>query len=145
MCKKRNDKESTICLAPQTSQIFFINSKKDFFQKRSFLKKRRRGGFTKTKQRKEGFLISLATAIKGPTILIRKYANELIVHEKTVRTAIKQDLSPDLKTLDYAKRGVLENKANAIFPLYISSLKTAIENEWNKMSEEFILKSCLSF
>ena len=35
------------------------------------------------------------------------------VHEKTVRTAIKQDLSPDLHPLDYTKSGVLENKTNA--------------------------------
>ena len=40
-------------------------------------------------------------------------------------TAIKQDLSPDLNPLDYA----------------IGSLKTAIEQEWNKMSEKFILKA----
>ena len=32
---------------------------------------------------------------KDPTTSIRKHANELKVHEKTVRTAIKQDLNPD--------------------------------------------------
>ena len=45
---------------------------------------------------------------------IRKHAIELKVHEKTVRTAIKQDLSPDLNPLDYAIWDVLEkqNKYN---------------------------------
>ena len=36
---------------------------------------------------------------------MRKYANELKVHEKIVRTVIKEDLSPDLNhhpNLDYA-------------------------------------------
>ena len=37
---------------------------------------------------------------KDPTTSIRKHANELKVHEKTVRTAIKQDLSPDLQTIE---------------------------------------------
>ncbi len=46
------------------------------------------------KKRKEGFLTAFATVIKkGPTTSIRKHANELKVHQKTVRTAIK-DLSP---------------------------------------------------
>ena len=49
------------------------------------------------------------------------------VHEKTVRTAIKQDLSPDIDTLVYAIRGVLENKTNETSN--IGSLKTAIEEE----------------
>ena len=45
----------------------------------------------------------LATVInKGPpTTLIRNHVNELKVHEKTMKTAIKQDLSP-LITLDGA-------------------------------------------
>ena len=37
---------------------------------------------------------------------------------------------------------MLENKANATSHLNIGSLKPAIEEEWNKMSKEFILKSC---
>ena len=68
-----------------------------------------------------------------------------IVHEKTVRTAIKQDLSPDLNPIDYAIFGVLEKKTNASSHPNIGSLKTAIEEEWNKMFEEFILKACKSF
>ena len=46
---------------------------------------------------------------KDPTASIRKCANELKDHEKTVRTAIKQDLSLDLNPLDYAMCGVLKN------------------------------------
>ena len=61
--------------------------------------------------------------------------------EKTVRTVIKQDLSPHLNPLDYAKWVVLENKTNATSYPNIGSLKTAIGEEWNKMSEEFILKA----
>ena len=62
---------------------------------------------------KEGFLTALASAIKkDPTKSIRKYANELKVHEKTVKTAIKQDLSPDVNSLDYGIWDILENKCN---------------------------------
>ena len=41
--------------------------------------------------------------------------------------------------------GVLENKTNTTSDLNIGLLKTAIEEEWNKMSEEFILKTYKSF
>ena len=43
--------------------------------------------------------------------------------------------SPD--PLDYAKWGILENKTT--LHSNIGLLQTAIEEEWNKMSEEFIL------
>ena len=36
----------------------------------------------------------------------------------------------------------LENQTNAAYHLNIGSLKTAIEEEWNKTSEEFISKAC---
>ena len=63
-----------------------------------------------------------------------------------MRTASKQDLSPDLiHPTDYAVWGVLENKTNAISHSNVGSFKTAIEEEWNKMFEEFILKTCKSF
>ena len=81
-----------------------------------------------TKKQKEGFLTALLTAfMKDPTTLIRKYANELKVHEKTVRTLIKQDLSPDLYPLDYAIWDVLENETNATSHPNIGSFKIAIE------------------
>ena len=41
--------------------------------------------------------------------------------------------------------GVLENKTNATSYPSIGSLKIAIEEDWNKMSEEFILKVWKSF
>ena len=96
------------------------------------------------KKRKEGFLTALDTA-RVPTTSIGKHANELKVYEKTVRTVIKQDLSRDFNPLDYAMWGVLENKSNATSHPDIGSLKTAIEEEWNEMSEEFILKAYKSF
>ena len=53
--------------------------------------------------------------------------------------------SRDLKPLDYAIWGILENKTNATSHPKIGSLKTAIEEEWNKMLEELILKAYKSF
>ena len=54
-----------------------------------------------SKKCKEGLLTAFTTAIKkDPTMSIKKHANELKVNEKTVRTAIKQDLSPDLNPID---------------------------------------------
>ena len=50
--------------------------------------------------------------------------------------------SPDLNPLDYTIWGILENKTNTTSHPNIGSLKTAIEEEWNKLSEEFILKTC---
>ena len=44
------------------------------------------------KKRKEGFLTALASANKeDSTTSVRKHANELNVHEKTVRTVVEQD------------------------------------------------------
>ena len=84
-----------------------IQSKEKFLQKKSFLRKKGNGGLNE--KWKEGFLTALAMVIrKDPTTSIRKHANELKVHEKTVRTAIKQDLSPDHNPLDYTILGVLE-------------------------------------
>ena len=51
--------------------------------------------------------------IKDPTTSMRKRANELKVPEKTVRIAIKRNLSRDLSPLDYIIWGVLENQTNA--------------------------------
>ena len=103
-------------------------AKKNFSQKKSFLRKSGSGGLNK--KRKESFLTALATAIKrDPTTSIRKHANELKVHEKTVRTAIKQDLCPDVKPLDYSVWGDLENKSNSTSNPNVGSLKTTIEEE----------------
>ena len=85
------------------------------------------------------FLSALAAAIKDLTASIRKHTNELKVHKKTVKKAIKRELSTDLTpSLDYVINDVLENKTNATFHPNICTLKTAIEEKWNKMSEESI-------
>ena len=52
---------------------------------------------------------------------------------------------PDLNPLDYVLWDILENKTNATSHQNIGSLKTVTEEEWNKMSEEFILNICKSF
>ena len=124
MRKKRNDKKSMSCLTPKPSQNFFVyhiqNKGKDV-RKKAF--KEKVGAEDWTKNRKVGFLTALSTAMKkNPTTSIRKLANELKVHQKTVKTAIKQDLNTDLNSLDYAMWGVLENKTNAISHLDIGSL-----------------------
>ena len=72
---------------------------------------------------------------EGSPASIRKHTNELKVHDKTVKTAIKQDLSQSLNLLDCAIWSVLENKTNAPSHSNICSLKTAIEEEWKKMFE----------
>ena len=69
-----------------------------------------------------------------------QHPNELKVNEKTVRTAIKQDLSADHNPLDYTILGVLENTTDPTSHPNIGSLNTAIEEEWNRMSE-LILKA----
>ena len=94
----------------------------------------------------KGFLTAFATVIMNdPTMSIRKHTNELKIHEKTVRTAIKQNLSPDRNFLDYTILDILENKTNATSHPNIGSLKAPIEEEWNKMTEEFILETCKLF
>ena len=52
--------------------------------------------------------------------------------------------SSHIHTLDYAIRGVWENKTNITSHPNIASLKTAIEEEWNKMANHFF-KTCKSF
>ena len=76
---------------------------------------------------------------------LRKQANELKVQEKTVWTAIEQDFSRSLNSVDYAIWGVLEKKTNATSHPNICSLQIATVEEWYKMSEEFIFKACTSF
>ena len=145
MSNKRNDKESMICLTLKPSQSFFvyhIQSKEKLFTEKEFFKEKGEGGGLNKKQ-KQGFLTALTAMIKkDPIKSIRKSANELKVHKKTVRTPIKQDLSPDHNLLDYTVWGILENETNVTSHPNIGSLKTATEEEWNKMSEEFILKAC---
>ena len=63
------------------------------------------------------------------------------MNKKTLRTATKTRFN----LLDYTIWGVLANKTNATSYPNIGSLKTSIEEEWNKMSEEYIMKACKSF
>ena len=47
---------------------------------------------------------------------------------------------PDINPLDYTIRDILDNETNATSHPNIGPLKTAIEEEWNKISEEWINK-----
>ena len=91
MSKKRNDKESMICLMLKPIQSFFvycIQSKEIFFIEKELFNEKGSEGLNE--KQKERFLTSLTMAIKkDPKTLIRKHANELKVYEKTVRIAIK--------------------------------------------------------
>ena len=53
--------------------------------------------------------------------------------------------SPNINRFDYVIWGVLENKTNTTSLQIIGLLKTVFGEEWDKMSEEFILKACRSF
>ena len=64
---------------------------------------------------------------------------------KAIGVSLWSSSSPDLKPFDYASCDILENKTNATSNLNIGLLITVIEEKWNRMSEEFILKSCKSF
>ena len=138
--RKRNSKESIICLMLKPNQSFFVNiiqSKEKILPKNNFLRKRGSGGLNKNKK-KVFFLTALAMAIKkDPTASIRKHTNELKICKKTVRSAIKQDLSPDLNSLDYTTWCILENNTNATSLLSIGLLKTALRGNWIKCLKNF--------
>ena len=53
--------------------------------------------------------------------------------------------SRDYNHLDNAISDTSENKTNATSDANIGSLKSAIKEEWNKMSAEFILRACKLF
>ena len=53
--------------------------------------------------------------------------------------------SPDLNPLDFAIWGVLEKATNATPHPNLESLKTSIKREWDKMSSDFVSRSCRSF
>ena len=59
-----------------------------------------------------------------------------------IRVSLWPPSSPDLNPLDYI---VLENKTIATSYPDIGSLKSAIEEERNKMSEKSILEACKLF
>ena len=74
-----------------------------------------------------------------------KCRNQAPKISKIIGVSFWSPSSLDLYSLDYTIWGVLESKTNTTSYSNIGSLKTAIEEEWNKMSEEFILKACKSF
>ena len=74
----------------------YTKQRKIFSEKELFKEK---GKWMIDKKMKKGFLTALTTVIKDPTTSIRKHANELKVYKKTVKTAIKRDLSPNLNPL----------------------------------------------
>ena len=55
-----------------------------------------------------------------------------------IEVSLWPPFSSDLALLDYAVWGILENKINATSSPNIGSLKTANEEEWDKMSVKFI-------
>ena len=59
---------------------------------------------------------------------------------KKIGVSLWPPSSPDLKPYDVLW-SILENKTNTTSHPNIGSLKTAIEEEWNKISVEFILKA----
>ena len=73
-----------------------------------------------TKKRKEGFLTDLHTAIKkDPTTSIRKHIIELKVYDKTVWTAIKQDLNPDFNPARLRFMGCFRKTKQMQLPIQI--------------------------
>ena len=113
--------------------ICHYQRKKEFTKKGCF-----KENWNRRIKRKDDFLTALTTEIKRARWWIESPG-------ETVRVAIKRELSPDLTPLDYALWCFLENKTNATSQPNIGLLRIAMEEEWNKMSEEFILKACKSF
>ena len=74
-----------ICLMSKPSQSFFVYQKKKNYNRKELIKKK---GEWRIEQN-EGFTIAVAIK-KDPITSIRKSVK---VHEETVRTAIKQDLT----------------------------------------------------
>ena len=79
---------------PKFLCLSYTRQRKKFHGKKSSWSRRISEGLIR--KGREGFLTALATVIKKePTPPIRKCANELTFYEKSVRTAIKLDSSPD--------------------------------------------------
>ena len=89
------------CLTRNASQSFFVDriqyKEKNIFTEKVLFKEKEEWKIEQIW--KEGFLIAHATPIKkDSTMSIRKDDNELKVPEKTVKTLIKQEFSPDINT-----------------------------------------------
>ena len=145
---RKSNKGSIICLTPNQAKVFFVyhiqSKEKTFTEEKIFKEKGEWNG--RVNRKKKGFLTAVGRAIKkNPKTPKIKNANELKVLEKTLKAAIKQDFSPDRNPLDYVILDVLGNKTNTTSHQNVGSLDTAIEEEWNNMSEKYILKVCKSF
>ena len=57
---------------------------------------------------------------------------------KIIGVSLLPPSSPDLNPLDYTIWSILDKKRNPTSHPNIDSLKTAVEEKWNKMSEEFL-------
>ena len=98
---------------PKFLYLPYTNQRKHFYRKSSFKKK---GGGGSNKKRKEGFFTALDTVVKkDPTRSIRNHSDELKVHKKVVRRAIKQDLGPDLNSFGYAITDILKKQIKCNF------------------------------
>ena len=90
--EKKNNKESMIFLKPRPTQSFFvccIQSKEKFSTEKKKKIKQKGEWRIEQKMKRRLFNCSRIAIKKDLTMSIRKYANELNVHEKTVRRAIK--------------------------------------------------------
>ena len=114
---------------------------KKFTKKELFKGKGGSGAKIKT-EKKVIYLLLLRWLRRTPR---RQWESTLMNWKSSRKLWGQQDLSSDLKPLDYVNWGVLENKKYSTSHPNIGLPKTAIEEEWNKMSEEFILKACKLF
>ena len=122
--------------------LSYTKQRKNFTEKELFKEKEEWRIEKKQKTKRSLLNCHRYSDYEGPHNVNKKALLWIESQREIVRTAIKQDLSYDLNPLGYAIWGVLENKTNATSHLNMGLLKTAIEEEWNKMSEEFISKVC---
>ena len=67
------------------------------------------------------------------------------LHSEIIGVSLWPPSSPDLSPPLITLYGRFRKRNKSTSHLNIGSLKTAIEEEWDKMSGEFILKTCKSF
>ena len=136
-----------ICLTVKPNQSFYTKQGKKtfffFYWKRAF--KEKEEWISEQKTKRKIFNCSRYGNQEGPHI-VHKKVHEWIEsprdkYENSNSTRFKP--RPRLPWLDYMES--FTKQTNATSHPNIGSLKTAIEEEWNKISEEFILKACKSF
>ena len=111
-----------------------MQSKEKNYRKRFFFKEKVE--WRTEQKRKEGLVTALTSVIK-------KHANELKVHRKILRIAITQDFSPNLNPLIMLYEAFKKTKQMRL-PIKILVHLTATDENWNKMTEEFLLNVCKS-